>query len=80
MDNGPNGVGGLGITYGNPSPAFQDKKTVFCNMAQLVEVFVISMLFLAVLFGRDYGLHRPGYHLYYNPGPPAKFLRKSPLR
>ena len=51
------GIGGLCVTSCNTSPAFQEKKTVFYQMAQLVEVFVVFTLFLAVLFWRDYGLH-----------------------
>ncbi len=51
------GIGGLCVTSCNTSPAFQEKKTVFYQMAQLVELFVVFTLFLAVLFWRDYGLH-----------------------
>ena len=51
------GIRGLGIASGNTSPAFQGKKTVFYQMAQFIEIFIIAALFFVVLLRWNHRLH-----------------------
>ena len=57
MDGGKEGGRILRVAGGDAAPALEVQKRVFDQMAQLVEVFVVSPPNGAVLLGRDHGLH-----------------------
>ena len=50
-------ISSFGVAGGNSPPAFENKETVFHQMAQSVEIFIVIPLFLAVSLWRNYSFH-----------------------
>lgn len=57
MDGGEEGLAVFSVSCCDTAPSFEHQESIFNQVAQLVEFFVIGPLYDAIFLGRDNGFH-----------------------
>ena len=69
----------LRVSCGNSTPALQMQKSVFNQMAQTIQIFVVIPLILAIALRRDYHIHPLRDSFFNNCVAVIPFIAKQPL-